>query len=124
MKGPGINPQPGKTYKRCSENYNVHIICIFSVITFSIYVYRGNIFHSEPFLESYIIILQNKPLSDLKTRPTVLHGASNLRRSTATSRTRSKSPGAGNVWVPPPGKASKSNKLLWQVRIILTLLLF
>ena len=61
-------------------------------------------------------------MSEYKSRSPASFGASNLRRSTATSRSkspgpRSKSPGPAGPWIPPPGKASKGGKISWQVRI-------
>lgn len=61
-------------------------------------------------------------MSDSKAKTAASYGDSNLRRSTATSRGRSKSPGRGTgPWVPPPGKTSKGLKYSWQVSVVFQL---
>ena len=55
-----------------------------------------------------------------KRRSASLHGASNLRRTGASVRARSKSPLNG-PWVPPPGKSTKSSMYSWQVGAVLLL---
>ncbi|KAK2186785.1 hypothetical protein NP493_189g05031 [Ridgeia piscesae] len=51
---------------------------------------------------------------ETKRRSASVHGASNLRRTGASARSRSKSPLSG-PWVPPPGKSTKASSVYsWQ----------
>ena len=61
------------------------------------------------------MLLFNHILFQTKRRSASVHGASNLRRTGASARSRSKSPLSG-PWVPPPGKSTKASSLYsWQV---------
>ncbi len=61
--------------------------------------------------------------AEIKAKSAAERSGSNIRRSAATARSRSKSPTSG-PWIPPPGKTSRNPKYSWEVRLIMIICKF